>query len=578
MIKKLFKLNYNHKNLMMLIETALLSAMSINFIAPLISIYIMYKFINYMDLYIWFIIHICILFARIFLTRELRKNLQAESDKIYFYANILLLLTILTSLLYTYLVWFSVLNNIPELNIFMLSAVILTFTAGSISTLMSVFHIFAIFIIINMLSLVSALLYHGGDMFYVFAMLLSVFAVVFIKAGYRQYMLINNLISLKETFQTIYDKSSDSVALISNNKFKDCNPAALKMFELNKKEQLIGAHSLQFMPKYQDDGSLSVRKMMKMSKIAIKNGQHSFEWLYKKRDGSLFWTEVVLTKIYIDGEEIIHSVYRDITRRKELEIEKERFQETLKQQVDLEVEKNRAKDKALLQQGRLAQMGEMISMIAHQWRQPLSAISATSGSIAIKAKLNRLDKETNIELSNKITRYAQHLSSTIDDFRNFFKDDKIKSDTTLEKIVADTLDIVHLSLKYVNIKVVTDFKSNINISTYTNEIKQVLLNIIKNSEDVLIDKNIKNPQIDIKTYQNTIEISDNGGGIPEYIIDKIFDPSFSTKRKKDGTGLGLYMSKIIIEEHCGGKLSVKNNKNGASFTIDLPSIQGEIDV
>jgi signal transduction histidine kinase len=144
--------------------------------------------------------------------------------------------------------------------------------------------------------------------------------------------------------------------------------------------------------------------------------------------------------------------------------------------------------------------------------------------------------------------------------------------------VADTLDIVHLSLKYVNIKVVTDFKSNINISTYTNEIKQVLLNIIKNSEDILIDKNIKNPQIDIKTYQNTIEISDNGGGIPEDIIDKIFDPYFSTKRKKDGTGLGLYMSKIIIEEHCGGKLSVKNNKNGAAFTIDLPSIQGEIDV
>ena len=223
----------------------------------------------------------------------------------------------------------------------------------------------------------------------------------------------------------------------------------------------------------------------------------------------------------------------------------------------------------LVQQNRLAQMGEMISMIAHQWRQPLSAISATSGSITLKAKLGKLNKENAIELSTSITDYAQHLSSTIDDFRNFFKEKKHKESVSLKEIVNATLAIVKMSLEKSNIDMVTNLTSDKEIQIYANELKQVVLNIIKNAQDALIEQNIQNPKIEIYADDTTIIISDNAGGVPEAIIDKIFEPYYSTKMKKDGTGLGLYMSKIIIEEHCGGKLSVANDKNGAVFTIKL---------
>jgi C4-dicarboxylate-specific signal transduction histidine kinase len=214
-------------------------------------------------------------------------------------------------------------------------------------------------------------------------------------------------------------------------------------------------------------------------------------------------------------------------------------------------------------------MGEMLSMIAHQWRQPLSAISAASGSITLKAKMNKLDKETAIKLSSNITNYSQHLSTTIDDFKNFFKETKIKEQITFEDALKQTLDIVQVSLKNSNIEVVTKYNSDALLFTHVNELKHVILNIIKNAEDALLEKEIKDPKIVCETYDNSLSISDNAGGIPTKIMEKIFEPYFSTKKKKDGTGLGLYMSKTIIEEHCEGSLHVTNTDDGAKFTITI---------
>ncbi len=246
---------------------------------------------------------------------------------------------------------------------------------------------------------------------------------------------------------------------------------------------------------------------------------------------------------------------------------------TLQKSIKKEVEKNRQKDQHLMQQSRLAQMGEMISMIAHQWRQPLAAIGSTSAGINLKAKLNKLDNETAMKLSNKISTYSQHLSSTIDDFREFFKSNKEKRDTTYDELIKSVLNIVEESIINKNIKLVTSLHCTNQINTYPNELKQVILNLLKNAEDILLEKNIKNPQITIQTQDGILKISDNGRGIPEEIFDKIFDPYFSTKKKKDGTGLGLYMSKIIIEEHCGGILSVLNDKDGAVFSIKLDIVK-----
>ncbi len=231
------------------------------------------------------------------------------------------------------------------------------------------------------------------------------------------------------------------------------------------------------------------------------------------------------------------------------------------------------KQKQLLQQSRLAQMGEMISMIAHQWRQPLSAISSTSSTMLLKAKLNKLDKELVMELSSKINEYSQHLSETINDFRNFFKTDKKQDITNFSIIIDNVISIIKSSLDSKKIKITKELNYKDSFKTYPNELKQVILNLIKNAEDALVESSKENPYIKIKTYKKDdkviLEISDNAGGIPKDIISKIFDPYFSTKKKKDGTGLGLYMSKIIIEDHCKGVMSVYNNEEGAVFKIEL---------
>lgn len=249
------------------------------------------------------------------------------------------------------------------------------------------------------------------------------------------------------------------------------------------------------------------------------------------------------------------------------------FNKTLTQKVEDEVTKNREKDKQILEQSRLAQMGEMIGMIAHQWRQPLAAISSTSAAINLKATLGKLDPSIAIELSSKISEYSQHLSTTIDDFRGFFKPNKEVVKTNFTDLTNSVLGIVEMSIKNHSINIIKDLQHHDSFISYPNELKQVILNLIKNAEDILIDKSIQDPYIKISSYQEdnamVLEISDNGGGISDEILEKVFDPYFSTKKEKDGTGLGLYMSKTIVETHCDGTLTVKNGVDGAIFKISF---------
>jgi signal transduction histidine kinase len=245
----------------------------------------------------------------------------------------------------------------------------------------------------------------------------------------------------------------------------------------------------------------------------------------------------------------------------------------LEEKIKEAVEENRKLDQAMFQQSRLAQMGEMLSMIAHQWRQPLSAISSTATALKLKATLNKADKQIVIEKADDIVKYSKHLSSTIDDFRSFFKSNKDKKETDLNDIVTSVLNITKHSLENKSIELIVDTKCKKTFYSYPNELKQVLLNLIKNAEDALLEKKIKKPKIYIKTYESNdklvLEVLDNAGGIEDKIMERIFDLYFSTKIKKDGTGLGLYMSKIIVEEHCRGRIEVKNIQNGAMFKVIL---------
>ena len=241
----------------------------------------------------------------------------------------------------------------------------------------------------------------------------------------------------------------------------------------------------------------------------------------------------------------------------------------LKQKVKEEVDKNRKKDQHLIEHSRLIQMGEMISMIAHQWRQPLNAISAATILIDLRIGNKTFDIEVIQKSTENINKYIKYLSNTIDDFRDFFKPKKEMIESDFSVILNKVLSLNEYSIKESKIKLEIDRKSILKFSSYENELVQVIINIIKNAEDILKEKQINNPIISIIIQDNILSIEDNAGGIDEKIIDNIFDPYFSTKGK-NGTGLGLYMSKIIIQEHCKGELSVVNTNSGAKFSIVMP--------
>ena len=168
---------------------------------------------------------------------------------------------------------------------------------------------------------------------------------------------------------------------------------------------------------------------------------------------------------------------------------------------------------------------------------------------------------------NNIQEYIRNLSSTIDDFRNFYKTDKASVHVKLEDVVAKSLKIIGISLRDDNIELIEEYNSNEKVDLHENEMMQVILTIFKNAQDHFLEKKIEKPSIKVITKKRMISICDNGGGVPKDIIKKIFDPYFSTKSEKNGTGLGLYMSKIIIEEHHKATLTVKNTDQGACFTI-----------
>jgi len=243
--------------------------------------------------------------------------------------------------------------------------------------------------------------------------------------------------------------------------------------------------------------------------------------------------------------------------------------EHLEERVKEEVRKNREKDKQLLARSRLAQMGEAISLVAHQWRQPLSSITLLMAQAKMMFDRKNINKNTLDKCTNEVKNSVFYLNDTIELFRNFFKVENEKNLYEINKIVENVLNMQKIILQSKNIKLELKLNSNQKVYVFMNEIMQAVMDIIKNSIDELEKRNIKDPVIKIETKDNKIIISDNAGGIDEKIINKIFDPYFSTK--KDGTGLGLYMSKVIIEEHHNGKLEVKNNEEGAEFIITLPT-------
>jgi len=247
----------------------------------------------------------------------------------------------------------------------------------------------------------------------------------------------------------------------------------------------------------------------------------------------------------------------------------------LKQLIEQEIEKNKEQQFHMLQQNRLSLQGEMISMIAHQWKQPLNNLSLIKQMLIMEYKRGKLNDEIVDEFNNESSKQIKQMSQTISDFINFFSPEKKSKHFYLRDILYKSLSFLKPVLVNKNIIVETNFeyKKPISLKGYPNELGQTVINIINNAKDALVENQIKDKRvyINIKEEGNNIiiTIEDNAGGIPTDIMPKIFDPYFSTK-SKNGTGLGLYMSKMIIEEHMHGHILVRNSDKGAVFEIQLP--------
>jgi signal transduction histidine kinase len=244
--------------------------------------------------------------------------------------------------------------------------------------------------------------------------------------------------------------------------------------------------------------------------------------------------------------------------------------EQYKNDIQKQIKENTKQHHMLSQQAKMAAMGEMLGNIAHQWRQPLSLITTAASGMKMQKEFDSLDDETFERSVDNIISSAQYLSKTIDDFRNFFKTDKVKSYINIEEVIQRTLKLSNEQFKNNEIKVEKNIE-NYQIYGVQNELIQALINIFNNSKDVLITKDHER-QISIDTYskgkKGILKITDNGGGIDTDIIDKLFEPYFTTKHKSQGTGIGLYMTEEIIKKHMEGLITVKNTTsiiNGVKY-------------
>lgn len=270
----------------------------------------------------------------------------------------------------------------------------------------------------------------------------------------------------------------------------------------------------------------------------------------------------------------------DMTERKRAQdelAEKRRQCEELNKDLEARilqaVDELRQKDQMMMLQDRQALMGEMINNIAHQWRQPLNTLGLLVQQMPIAFDTGGLTRAFLEENAAMAMKMIQQMSRTIDDFRGFFKSDKKMVAFEVNQVISHTLSFIDKTLKDNNIDVAVLPEGDPVVNGYPNEYAQVLINILMNARDALVERNVENTLISIHTFveggRSVVTVSDNAGGVADGIIDKVFEPYFTTKGSEQGTGIGLYMSRLIIEQSMGGRLTVRNTGNGAEFRIEV---------
>ena len=359
------------------------------------------------------------------------------------------------------------------------------------------------------------------------------------------------------------------------------------------KEELIGAnHNIVRHP------DVPASKFKLLWKTILNKQTFKATVKNKAKNGSTFYVNTTVTPILDEDDNIVefiairYDVTKEVLLKEELFKKDTQLQElnktlemrvkvktkelkelnrTLERRVQEEISKNEEKQRVMFWQSRHASLGQMLANIAHQWRQPLTELSLTMFGIK-KAAINK-DENALMIFYDESKKIIRNMSSTIDDFTNFFKPDKEKHYFDISESINESLQILDKIIKKEMISIKTDYE-NIEVLGISNELTQVIINLIQNSKDAFIHNSILIREINITTKKEKdfaiIRLQDNAGGIKEKNIEKIFEPYFTTKHTSQGTGLGLFMSRMICEQGLHGSIDVKSVKNTTTFIIKIP--------
>jgi PAS domain S-box-containing protein len=362
---------------------------------------------------------------------------------------------------------------------------------------------------------------------------------------------------LLESFETLAETSFSGIVVHDKNrKIRYLNQRTADMVGCSKAE-MLDKDIFDFI--HSDDIEV-------VKSYIVGNTSQPYDLKLIKKDGSYFNCLAFGRDIVLNGEMMRIATLMDITDRIEQEKKIKEMNNTLKKKIKEALKQNTKQLELLQQQSKLASMGEMIGAIAHQWRQPLNAINLNIQNLYDDFEDGLIDEEFIEKFISNNVKIIEFMSKTIDDFRNFYKVDKHKIEFDVKKAVEDVINIQLAQMRNHNIDISLKGDGYV-INGFESEFKQVILNIINNAKDAILEKKIENAKIEIEIERGKVIIKDNGGGIHKETIGRVFEPYFTTKEEGKGTGIGLYMSKMIIEENMHGRLMVFSKDGWTKFEI-----------
>lgn len=376
---------------------------------------------------------------------------------------------------------------------------------------------------------------------------------------------------LKETLRElsiILNTAQVGIGFIKDRKFIWLN---------NHMKNMFGYHAGEIQNKptrliYPDDASYEAVGQQACPLLA-QGKTYEQECRLRHKNGEIFWCH--MRGAAIDPDDIGKGsiwIILNIDRIKQTERELQELNQSLEERVSAETRKNIEQERLLTHQARHAAMGEMIGNIAHQWRQPLNTLGLVVQNIAFDFKDGLLDQNSLDAYKDNALNTVKKMSQTIDDFRNFFQPNRTEEPFSLIKPIREALSLIEASLKNNAISITIDCPEYLVAFGLSNEFAQVMLNFLANAKDVLVERNVPIKKIEVSAHEEgkyaVVCIRDNGGGIPPAIMDKIFDPYFTSK--ESGTGIGLYMTRVIVEQHMHGKITFGNTQTGAEFILSIP--------